>query len=114
MADESTPQRYESSRENLQKWELSRFVVNALELSEWKCIPLLVLYCCDSAEANDITAVRHSGAVRSFSVICMLTEADILNGDVTVVRSVKSAAMIKAIFWSLHEIIQCISRMERK
>lgn len=41
----------------LQKCELESVAVKTKRVPEWKCVLLLVFYCCDIPEAKDISAV---------------------------------------------------------
>lgn len=48
---------------SLQKPELSGFLVMIRELVERKCVPLLMLYCCNIFEFKDVWVVHHIVAI---------------------------------------------------
>lgn len=43
----------------LQKSELKHSVVKKKVLAGWKCLPLLVTYCCGNTESKNISGIRH-------------------------------------------------------
>lgn len=49
---------------SLQQCELKWFLAKNREVAEWKCVELLVLYCCTFLESEDMSAVQHGVAVK--------------------------------------------------
>lgn len=83
----------------LQNCELRTFFLNTRELAEWRCIQLLVLYCCNILEARDMSEMLHSFAVKRPCVRCVVIGEGINSGLMTGERSVRGSKMIRS--WAL-------------
>lgn len=81
---------------HLQKCELKWIVVKTRELIMWNCVRLLVLYCCDSPEGKDMSAVRYSVTLKSLCARCMFTSEDIIIDKMPDYRSVRHTNMVKS------------------
>lgn len=59
-------------------------------------MPLLVSYCCDIPEANDMSEVRHGVAVRRPFVRYVVPEEDIISGEKAFKRTVMESKMTRS------------------
>lgn len=84
----------------LKRYERSGFNVKTREGVEWRCVPLLVSYCCDIPEGKDISGVRHGVAVRRPCVRCMVTGEDIIAGRRSDIRSMEDTRRVRRIVCS--------------
>lgn len=98
----------------LEKYERSGFQVKTREGLEWKCVPLLVSYCCDISEGKDISAVRHGVAVRRPCVRCMVTGEDIIAGRRSDIRSMEDTRRVRRIVCSGRDGSDERDRMSRE
>lgn len=80
--------------EALQKCELRRSVRNTREPVEWRCVILVVPYCDNILEAEELSTVLHGVAAKRPSVRCMVTREDIIRGKIAGERTVKERKMI--------------------
>lgn len=79
----------------LHECDLQGFFVKARELVKWKCVPLLISYCCDSPEGREVSGARHDVALNRPYVKRIVTAEDIINGWMAHDRSVKETRMVR-------------------
>lgn len=82
----------------LQKCELKGSAVKSRDVVEWKCVPLPLSYCCDIAEAEDISAVRQGFAVKRRCVRCKVIGEDFISGAISGERSLKDTKVARGRF----------------
>lgn len=65
----------------LKKLRGEELVEKTREPVQWKCVPLLLSYCCDMYEAKGTSAQRHGVAVRRPCITCMVTRNNTMFGE---------------------------------
>lgn len=63
---------------------------------EWKCVPLLVTYCCDIHENKDMSAARHRVSVKRPFLRCMVSGKDIIGNQMAGERSLKKNIVVRS------------------
>lgn len=91
-------ERSEREVQPLQKYELKEFAVKTYALVERHFVLLLVSYCCDNSEGNDMPALGRDVAVKRQLVRCMVSGDDICSGVMSIESSVEGTQMIRKPF----------------
>lgn len=90
----------------LWKYELKGFLVKMRDLSESKCVPLLVSYCSDNSGADGMSDMPLDVAVKRPCVRCIVSGENMGAGMMVSARSVGITNTNKAVFWKLQGIIK--------
>lgn len=80
----------------MQKFKLKGYVLKSRDFVQWKCVFMLVSYCCDIPDSKEISAELRGVAVRSPCDKCMLTGEDVTSGEIGYKRSVKDTKIIRS------------------
>lgn len=87
----------------LRKHELRVSFVRTGEQVQWKCLPVLVLYCWAILEAKDMSRVLSGVAMNWTCVRLLVTEGNIVSGEMGGVRSMRGTKMIESSFTKTFE-----------
>lgn len=96
------------------RFELNWFVLKNRHLVQWKCVPLLVSYICDSFEAKSMSDRQESVAVSRPHVRCKVAGENIVGRQMAGQRFVTDTKMIRSSFLEIPRKKQRALRMEMK